>query len=72
MPVKDMTPERRKQLEDVCSLLRGMGYAYEDIPDHLAHPASPRLEPWEVYAFCNPGKSMAQVRAWKDRHCASV
>jgi hypothetical protein len=64
-----MTDEKREALLRRCvKRLREDGYSYEQIPDHLESPHHPRLEPWEVYAYANPGKTASQVAAWKARH----
>jgi hypothetical protein len=70
MPVKEWTPERQAQAAKCVRMLRRDGYSYEEIVDILADSdGDPQLEPWEVYEFANPGKTQAQVSAWKKRHC---
>jgi hypothetical protein len=63
------TPEGRAVAGRAFRLLREMGYSYEQIPDHLEDRDGNRPEPWEVYALPNPGKTAAQVKAWRARHC---
>ena len=67
------TPEGRAIASKVFRGMREDGDSYEEIPiavwnvrDNL------RPEPWEVYALANPGKTAAQVEAWRTRHCRSV
>jgi hypothetical protein len=70
MAVKDWSPERRERFTKACRFLRERGYTYEQIPWELCpiHDV-PKLAAWEVYALANPGKTEAQVKAWRDRHC---
>jgi hypothetical protein len=72
MPIKEWTPERQALAGRVVRALRKDGYSYEEIVDILADSdGDPQLEPWEVYEFANPGKTQAQVMAWRKRHCPS-
>ena len=66
--VKDWTPERRATAAKAVRFLRRDGYSYAHICDALEGVDGSRLEPWEVYELANPGKTAAQVNAWKDRH----
>jgi hypothetical protein len=69
MSSMEWTSERRAQAAKVSRLLRKDGYSYEEIVNLTATPGGEtQMQPWEVYEFCNPGKSPAQVQAWKARH----
>jgi hypothetical protein len=70
MSANEWAPERRVLAAKASRLLRKEGYSYEDIAlGHLGDSeGNKQMEPWEVYAFCNPGKTPAQVQAWKTRH----
>jgi hypothetical protein len=68
--VMEWTPQRIQKAAKVVRRLREDGYSYEDIAEgHLVDVEGDSMEVWQVYSLCNPGKSAAQVAAWKASHC---
>ena len=70
METKDWTPERREMFTKACQFLRERGFTYEQMPAELSWLPDeyPKLPAWEIYALANPGKSAAQVDAWRRKH----
>jgi hypothetical protein len=74
METKDWTPERRELAASACKFLRDRGHTYERMVSELSWLPDeyPKLPAWEVYALANPGKSAAQVDAWRRKHCPAA
>jgi hypothetical protein len=74
MGTKDWTSEKRELFASACKILRDRGYTYEQVVSALCPLPDeyPKLPAWEIYALANPGRSEAQVNAWRRKHCPAA
>jgi hypothetical protein len=70
LPAFHSSREIEAQAAKVARWLRDDGYSYEEIAEgHMERVDGSRPSLVQVYQWCHPDKSAAQVKAWRDRHC---